>query len=157
MSTGVVEGHSQLGGYPLDNSSQLRLPFGICHDGLKHSEIISAQLLGHGSTRLHGCVRRGTRCLCEERGIFVLGCRRYVIGQHAAKCVCIAILVLPSLAIHLLVSFMTRIAFPRVGTSEKPGDGRAGSQRCRIRAHPTRVPPYSKKSQVQLEYRYQCT
>jgi hypothetical protein len=47
--------------------------------------------------------------------------------------------------------FMMRLAFPRVGTSEKSRDARAGCHRYRIRARPTRVPPYWKKSQVRLE------
>jgi hypothetical protein len=43
--------------------------------------------------------------------------------------------------------FMMRLAFPRAGTSEKRRDTRAECHRCRIRARPTRVPPYWRKSQ----------
>ena len=50
---------------------------------------------------------------------------------------------------------MICLAFPRVGTSEKPRDTRAGYYRCRIRVRPTRVPPYWKNLRVQSAHRYQ--
>ena len=50
---------------------------------------------------------------------------------------------------------MMRLAFPKADTSEKRRDARAGCQRCRIRARPTRVPPSWKKSRVQSAHRYQ--
>src|SRR5580698_2778851 len=51
--------------------------------------------------------------------------------------------------------FMMHPAFPGSGTREKPRNALAGCYRCRIRARPTRVPRYWKKSRVQSAHRYQ--
>ena len=52
---------------------------------------------------------------------------------------------------------MLCLGFSGVGISEKPGNARAGCHRRRIRARPTTIPLYRKKSQVQLVQRGQRT